>query len=157
MTMTDPKNNPTKTPKSTTETKETAPTLDEQVKEKEAALVIGQPTSQEPPPPPPPAGAPVDAKKAAADRKEILALDSHDIRREGAVAPKSQGPGPVPYMPPQLPDVVASDTVLAAEGMLSPDKAEAMIADQEKFQRPGFVEALKKQREAEEKAATPAT
>src|SRR5262245_57514207 len=154
--MTDPKSNPTKSSKSTTEAKETPASLDEQVKEKEAALVIGQPPAQEPPAPAPPAGTPVDPKKAALDRKDLLALDSHDIRREGAFVTQAGGAGPVHYMPAQVPPSLASDSVLAAEGMLPAEKAEQAIADAEKFQRPGFVEALKKQREAEEKAATPA-
>jgi len=91
---------------------------------------------------PAPAPAPVDPAKAARERRELLELDRHDIRREGAYVQQAQGSGPVHYLPSNATNVFPSDAVLAAQGTLPADKADAFLADEKKFQRPGFVEAL---------------
>jgi len=134
----------------TTDTKDAPQTLREQVSDKEAELVVGKPLDTTPPPPPEPPAA-VDPQKAAANRKMLLELDAHDVRREGSPITQAQGSGPVHYMPPG-PLVVTADAVLAAQGMLDPSKAEALIADEEKFQRPGFVDALKQRMQADVKS-----
>jgi len=125
------------------EVKEPPTTLRDQVTEKEAELVMGTPPVTEPPPPAPPP-ADVDLAKAAKQRRELLELDAHDIRREGAFVAQAQGSGPVHYLPPSATGVFPSDAVLAAQGILPADKADAFLADEKKFQRPGFVEALEK-------------
>src|SRR5215831_10147124 len=75
------------------------PPLRDQVTEKEAELVLGKPPVTEPLEAPPP-GAAVDPAKAAKTRRELLELDQHDVRREGAFVQQAQGSGPVHYMPP---------------------------------------------------------
>src|SRR5262245_29682270 len=82
--------------------------LREQITEREAELVLGKPPATEPPVPPPPP-APVDPAKAATARRELLELDAHDIRREGAFVAQPQGSGPVHYMPPSATSVFPSD------------------------------------------------
>jgi len=140
--------NPTGKSPADKDPKEPSPTLRDQVTEKGAALVMGNPPTTEPPPPPPP-DTPVDPAKAAKTRRELLELDAHDIRREGAYVQQAQGSGPVHYMPPNATSVFPSDAVLAAEGMLQPDKADAFLTDEKKFQRPGFVEGLEKRMQQE--------
>lgn len=86
----------------------------------------------------------IDPAKAARDRKMLAELDAHDLRREGSFVTQANGSGIVHYMPPNPPPSTASDSVLASQGQLDPSKADAMIQDEEKFQRPGFVDQLKK-------------
>src|SRR5215831_95369 len=139
MTMTNPTG---KSPDK--DVKEPPTTLRDKVTEKEAELVMGKPPETEPPPPPAEPPAQVDPAKAAKQRRELLELDAHDIRREGAYVQQAQGSGPVHYMPPSATSVFPSDAVLAAEGALQADKADAVLAEAKKFQRPGFVEGLEK-------------
>ena len=125
--------------------------LRDQVSDREAELVIGKPPVSEPPPAPaPPENG--DPAKAAANRKMLLELDAHDVRREGTYVQQAQGSGPVHYLPPQSPAVGTSDAVLAAQGSLEPGKADALVADEEKFQRPGFVDAMKQKMAADAKS-----
>ena len=136
--------NPTgKSPDKDKDVKEPPTTLRDKVTEKEAELVMGAPPVTEPPADVPPPAA-VDPAKASKQRRELLELDAHDIRREGAFVAQAQGSGPVHYLPPSATSVFPSDAVLAAEGALQPDKADAFLADEKKFQRPGFVEGLEK-------------